>query len=95
MALKYFGESERNSATIGGFSCGDENDCLNNTSNLNGTTGELIKTMVSQVVLGNWENLSYPLSEWQRAQLENLDESGVTCLLKMWLIEQKELIEGT
>ncbi|CAL8068532.1 unnamed protein product [Orchesella dallaii] len=59
------------------------------------TMEAIIQNMIPEVIQGNWDNLSYPLSEWQKSQLENLDKQGVSCMLKMWLIDQLNLKEGT
>ncbi|CAL8068522.1 unnamed protein product [Orchesella dallaii] len=59
------------------------------------TMEAIIQNLIPEVIQGNWDNLSYPLSEWQKSQLENLDKQGVSCMLKMWLIDQLNLKEGT
>jgi len=55
---------------------------------------ETLESVIPQVVGGNWDNISFPLSDWQKSQLENAGESGVRCLLNMWLLDQKDGIEG-
>ncbi|CAL8145898.1 unnamed protein product [Orchesella dallaii] len=73
-----------------------ESDCsLRNTSSSPETTEDVIQTLIPQVIQGQWANLSYPLSEWQQSQLEHLNEHGISCMLRMWLINQVELLEGT
>jgi len=53
-----------------------------------------IRSMVPQILLGNWGNLSLPLESWQQSQLENLEEAGIRCLLNMWFLNQQDQPQG-
>ncbi|CAL8137212.1 unnamed protein product [Orchesella dallaii] len=55
------------------------------------TTENIIKRVITE----NWGNLSVDLSEWQKSQLENVRESGIRCLLNMWLNEKEATVKGT
>lgn len=58
------------------------------------SANDIISPLIPHVLRGNWGNLSVPLSDWQKSQLEDLSEPGVRCLLSMWLLNQKHLPQG-
>ncbi|CAL8139983.1 unnamed protein product [Orchesella dallaii] len=74
---------------------GDVNGSLIEQFTFPVSTTNTIQNMIPHVLNKSWDNLSITLSEWQKSQLEDLEETGVRCLLDMWLINQKDLELGT
>ncbi|CAL8137210.1 unnamed protein product [Orchesella dallaii] len=59
------------------------------------STTDQLSDMTSQVLNGNWDNITFTLSDWQKSQLENVAEAGVHCLLKNWLTDETNLTQGS
>jgi hypothetical protein len=54
----------------------------------------LTDSELSQVISGEYENISVPLTEWHRSMLENVTGIGIQCLVYMWFKVQPHLESG-
>ncbi|CAL8145734.1 unnamed protein product [Orchesella dallaii] len=58
-------------------------------------TRQDLQHIVSQIRTGNWSNIPLSLSEWQKGQLGNLEEQGISCLVNMWFMARNRNVMST
>lgn len=54
----------------------------------------LSEVELTQISEGNFDNLSYPLTDWHKNLLENVTFTGIECLIFMWFTLQPKFTLG-
>lgn len=75
------------------------NETIRNSENVAVSYKTILNSQMTEIVQNiqeqNWENITLPLSEWNKNQLQDLQSaSGIECLLQSWFVNQRNLVSG-